>query len=55
MKIKTRSFDAFESVNCPDIATIKKDIIGYAAKGKSIAKKRGCTKSIWQQRIHCED
>ena len=27
MKIKTRSFDAFESVNCPDIATIKKDII----------------------------
>ena len=39
MKIKTRSFDAFESVNCHDIATIKKDIIEYTAKGKSIAKK----------------
>ena len=39
MKIKTRSFDAFESVNCPDIATIKKDIIEYTAKGKSIVKK----------------
>ena len=39
MKIKTRSFDAFESVNCPDIATIKKDIIEYTAKGNSITKK----------------
>ncbi len=39
MKIKTRSFDAFKSVNYPDIATIKKDIIEYTAKGKSITKK----------------
>ena len=39
MKIKTRSFEAFESVNCPDIATIKKDIIEYTAKGKNITKK----------------
>ena len=46
MKIKTRSFDAFESVNCPDIATIKKDIIEYTAKGKSIAKKEALLRKM---------
>ena len=41
MKIKTRSFDAFESAaNCPDIATIKRHyIIEYTAQGKSISEK----------------